>query len=147
MTRAGNRLSRRGRLAPPKAISYNPVALPRSKGQSGPEPVFFLNIVPEAVADLPPDRQEYGFAKRDFSFAEVGGRFERWQCTAQIRLPDYPIKEMQTGQYAPGQGPLWQVDLIIPADPPANCAPITPPCPPLIRRPGIISTCMFRIIG
>ena len=80
------------------------------------EPVFFLNIVPEAVADLPPARQEYGFAKRDFSFAEVGGRFERWQCTAQIRLPDYPIKEMQTGQYAPGQGDLWSVKLIAAPD-------------------------------
>ena len=76
------------------------------------EPVFFLNIVPEQAADLPPDRREYGFAKRDFSFAEAGGRFERWQCTAQIRLPDYPIKEMQTGQYAPGQGDLWSVKLI-----------------------------------
>ena len=80
------------------------------------EPVFFLNIVPEAVADLPPDRREYGFAKRDFSFAEVGGRFERWQCTAQIRLPDYPIKEMQTGQYAPGQGDVWSVKLIAAPD-------------------------------
>ena len=76
------------------------------------EPVFFLNIIPEEVADLPPDRQEHGFAKRDFSFAEGGGRFERWQCTAQIRLPDYPIKEMQTGQYAPGQGDVWSVRLI-----------------------------------
>ena len=65
---------------------------------------------------LPPARQEYGFAKRDFSFAEVGGRFERWQCTAQIRLPDYPIKEMQTGQYAPGQGDLWSVKLIAAPD-------------------------------
>ena len=80
------------------------------------EPVFFLNIVPEQVADLPPARQEYGFAKRDFSFAEVGGRFERWQCTAQIRLPDYPIKEMQTGQYAPGQGNVWSVRLIAAPD-------------------------------
>ena len=80
------------------------------------EPVFFLNIIPENVADLPPDRQEHGFAKRDFSFAEVGGRFERWQCTAQIRLPDYPIKEMQTGQYAPGQGDVWSVKLIAAPD-------------------------------
>ena len=80
------------------------------------EPVFFLNIIPEEVADLPPDRQEYGFAKRDFSFAAAGGRFERWQCTAQIRLPDYPIKEMQTGQYAPGQGDVWSVRLIAAPD-------------------------------
>ncbi len=80
------------------------------------EPVFFLNIIPEEVVDLPPARQEYGFAKRDFSFAEAGGRFERWQCTAQIRLPDYPIKEMQTGQYAPGQGDVWSVKLIAAPD-------------------------------
>ena len=80
------------------------------------EPGFFLTIIPEEVADLPLDRREYGFAKGDFSFAEAGGRFARWQCAAQIPLPDYPIKEMRTGQYAAGQGNLWSVELIAAAD-------------------------------
>ena len=80
------------------------------------EPGFFLTIIPEEVADLPPDRREYGFAKGDFSFAAAGGRFARWQCAAQIRLPDYPIKEMRTGQYALGQGDLWSVELIAAPD-------------------------------
>ena len=77
------------------------------------EPAFFLIIVPAAAADLPPDRREYGFDRQDFSFAEAGGRFKQWQCAAQIRLPDYPIKEMRTGQHIPGQDdPLWSVQLI-----------------------------------
>ena len=80
------------------------------------EPVFFLTIIPERAADLPLDRREYGFAKRDFSFAEAGGRFARGQCAAQIPLPDYPIKEMRTGQYAPGQGDLWSLNLIAAPD-------------------------------
>ena len=80
------------------------------------EPGFYLHIVPEEIADLPPQDRERGFENRDFRFAEVGGRFERWQCTAQIRLPDYPIKEIQTGQYAPGQGDVWSVKLIAAPD-------------------------------
>ena len=81
------------------------------------EPWFFLTIVPEEVTDLPPGRQPYGFDRRFFSFAESGGRFERWQCAAQTPLPDYPIKEIHTGQSAPGQGQLWAVKLIVPPDP------------------------------
>ena len=80
------------------------------------EPGSFLTIIPEEVADLPPARREYGFAQRDFSFAAAGGRFARWQCAAQIPLPDYPIKEIRTGQYAPGQGNLWSVELVAAAD-------------------------------
>ena len=79
-------------------------------------PPFFLHLIPQDLADLPPDRRESGFDNRDFSFAEAGGRFERWQCAAQIRLPDYPIEEMRTGQHIPGQGDLWSVRLIAAPD-------------------------------
>ena len=76
------------------------------------EPPFFLHLIPQDLSDLPPGSQAYGFDNRDFSFRAAGGRFGPGQCRAQIRLPDYPIKEIQTGQYAPDQGDVWSVKLI-----------------------------------
>jgi len=71
---------------------------------------FFLHIIPEDVADLPADRQAAGFANRDFAFDHWGGFFDG-KCLATVPLPEYPIKEIRTGQYAPGQGELWVVEL------------------------------------
>ena len=33
------------------------------------------------------------------------------KCLAAVPLPDYPIKEMRTGQHIPGQGDLWSARL------------------------------------
>ena len=71
---------------------------------------FFLHIIPEDTADLPRERRRYGFANRDFAFDRWGEHFEG-KCLAVASLPDYPIREIRTGQYIPGQGPLWAADL------------------------------------
>ena len=73
---------------------------------------FFLHIVPENPADLPADRQAAGFAHGGFTFVRQGGHFDG-KCLAAVPLPDYPggIKEMRTGQFVPGQGDLWSVEL------------------------------------
>ncbi len=79
---------------------------------------FFLHLIPQDLADLPPRTREQGFENQDFVFWRAGGRFEGPRCVAQIRLPEYPIAALRTGQYVPGgQAPLWSVELIIPADP------------------------------
>ena len=70
---------------------------------------FFLHIIPEDTADLPRERRRYGFGNRDFAFDRWGEHFEG-KCLAVVPLPDYPIKEIRTGQYIPGQGPLWAVE-------------------------------------
>ena len=72
---------------------------------------FFLHIIPEDVADLPPERQAAGFANRDFAFAHRGAPFDG-HCLAAVPLPDYPIKEIRTGQYLPGQGEVWSAGLV-----------------------------------
>ena len=72
---------------------------------------FFLHIIPEDVADLPAEQQAAGFANRDFVFAQRGAHFEG-KCLASVSLPDYPIREIRTGQYVPGQGDLWSVGLV-----------------------------------
>ena len=71
---------------------------------------FFLHIIPENAADLPAERQAAGFANLDFDFARYGGPFDG-KCLAAIPLPNYPIKQIRTGQYVPGQGELWAAEL------------------------------------
>ncbi len=78
---------------------------------------FFLHLIPWDLRELPPPYREQGFESWPFNFAEVGGRFAPWQCAAQIRLPGYPLAALRTGQYVPGQGDLWSVELIVPTDP------------------------------
>ena len=78
------------------------------------EPRFFLHLTPRDLTDLPRHRREYGFDNRDFSFAEVGGFLWRGQCQALVRLPDYPIAHLRTGQYAAGAGELWAADFPFP---------------------------------
>ena len=68
---------------------------------------FFLHLTPRNLADLPRHRQEHGFDNLDFSFAEAGGKVWQGQCRALLRLPDYPIAHLRTGQYAAGAGELW----------------------------------------
>ena len=71
---------------------------------------FFLHITPMDTADLPPERQDAGFANQDFPFARYGGPFDG-QCLAAVPLPDYPVKAIRTGQYVPGQGEIWSAEL------------------------------------
>ena len=73
---------------------------------------FFLHILPEDVAHLPAERRDAGFANLDFAFDRRGGSFDG-KCLAAISLPHYPIKAIRTGQYVPGKGELWAVELAV----------------------------------
>ncbi len=72
---------------------------------------FALHLYPVQEADLPAERRQYGFDNRDFSFGEYGVRFDD-KCLIKVPLPDYPIKEIRTGQFIPGEGLLWEVKLM-----------------------------------
>ena len=72
---------------------------------------FFLHILPVDTADLPQERQAAGFANLDFAFGRWGGSFDG-KCLAAVPLPDYPVKFLRTGQYVPGQGEVWAVELV-----------------------------------
>ena len=73
---------------------------------------FFLHILPQDVADLPLERQSAGFANMDFAFDRWGGSFDG-KCLAAVPLPEYPIKEIRTGQHIPGQGEVWAAELMV----------------------------------
>ena len=70
----------------------------------------FLHIHPARPEDLPPGARLVSFENRDFSLDTYGGR-PGGDCVAIVPLPDYPIAEIRTGQYIPGQGELWSVAL------------------------------------
>ena len=73
---------------------------------------FFLHIIPGDVGDLPAERRDAGFANRDFDFARWGGHFDG-MCLAAVPLTDYPIKAVRTGQFVPGRGEVWAVELAV----------------------------------
>ena len=68
---------------------------------------FFLHIVPHDANDLPQHRQQYGFDNLDFAFYEHGVRFDG-KCLASVPLPAYPIARINTGQWIPDEGKLWE---------------------------------------
>ena len=80
---------------------------------------FRLHLTPVDIADLPPRRQESGFANMDFSFQNYGLRIGT-ACIAGRELPDYPIQSIRAGQYHPdresgrvaGRELVWESRLI-----------------------------------
>ena len=68
---------------------------------------FFLHVVPHNTNDLPQHRQQYGFDNLDFAFYQHGVRFDG-KCLASVPLPDYPIARINTGQWIPDEGKLWE---------------------------------------
>lgn len=67
---------------------------------------FFLHVVPEEAANLPPERREHGSLNLDFDFSERGAVFDG-KCLAIVPLPDYPLVEIRTGQFT-AAGRLWE---------------------------------------
>ena len=73
------------------------------------EPWFLVHIIPVNPADLPPERQAYGFDNADFRFQRPGARFGD-VCLAAVPLHhDYPISRIRTGQWRPEENRrLWE---------------------------------------
>ena len=73
---------------------------------------FFLHVDPDDPADLPEERQRYGFDNLDFIFDRQATRFDG-TCLTTIELPDYGIARIRTGQYD-DTGQLWSVEFTLP---------------------------------
>ena len=67
---------------------------------------FFVHIVPVDLKDLPEHRKQYEFDNLDFNFFDRGFK-DGEKCAAMIKLPDYDIANIRTGQYN-DEGPIWQ---------------------------------------
>ena len=71
---------------------------------------FFLHIYPLRDGDLPGWARRYGYENRGFEFSRRGQRVDR-RCIAVVELPDYPIGGIRTGQFVPGAGRVWEVEV------------------------------------
>lgn len=67
---------------------------------------FHVHVVPVARGDLAPARRRHGFENLDFDLQERGAVVDG-ACVAVVRLPDWPIARVRTGQHA-ADGALWQ---------------------------------------
>ncbi len=76
---------------------------------------FFLHVVPHDINDLPQHRQQYSFDNLNFAFYEHGVRFDG-KCLASVPLPDYPIARINTGQWIPDEGKLWEGEFPFPKE-------------------------------
>ena len=74
------------------------------------EAIFYLHLFPTTVDDLPASQRQHGFDNRDFEFGPAGGVQYQGRCRVSVSLPDYSIDRIQTGQYRPGAGRLWEVE-------------------------------------
>ena len=70
---------------------------------------FFLHIIPASKVNLPISRWRYGFDNLDFGFDDSGVMLDG-KCIATVRLPEYDIDRIATGQYTPDEGQLWKVE-------------------------------------
>ena len=76
---------------------------------------FFLHILPHDANDLPQHQQQYGFDNLNFDFYEHGVRFDG-KCLASVPLPNYPIARINTGQWIPDEGRIWEGEFPFPKE-------------------------------
>ena len=72
---------------------------------------FFADVTPVDAADLPPEREEYGFDSLDFSFDKRGAFFDG-KCAAIADLPAYPVERVRAGQ-SDDDGVLWSAFFVL----------------------------------
>ena len=75
---------------------------------------FLLHVEAANPADLPPERQSFGYANLDFDFAQNGGSWVGERCVVGAGLPAYEIAAVRTGQFSIDSGEIrvgWQVEL------------------------------------
>ena len=72
------------------------------------KPRFSVHAYAADAGDLPEDRRAAGFEALDFWFADRGVRFGG-TCMARIKLPDYALRAVRTGQYD-ASGHLWDAE-------------------------------------
>jgi len=75
---------------------------------------FFLSIFPQDANDLSQSARdaELEHEPLNFDFHQHGAIFDG-KCAIIRNLPDYPISRIQTGQWIPGEGELWNAEIVV----------------------------------
>ena len=72
---------------------------------------FFLHAQPVDSADLPRERQQYGFDNFNFGPDEQGAIFDG-KCAAIADLPAYPVERIRFGQFN-DDGVIWRAFFVL----------------------------------
>ena len=74
---------------------------------------FFLSVYPADARDLPESMRGRGHESLNFDFSPPFGVVFDGKCMATRRLPDYDIARIETGQWIPGGGRLWDMEMAV----------------------------------
>ncbi len=80
---------------------------------------FSLRVFPVRVRDLAPQHRRQGFEPLPFEFARYGVHIDG-KCMLRLRLPDYPVRAIETGQRKPRSGRRWRVAVSLPPNGPVS---------------------------
>ena len=80
------------------------------------EAPFFAYIYPANADDLPAEHRRDGFHPWNAARIPDRGAAFDGACLMTLYLPTYPIAAIETGQYTPGGGRVWDVSLTPPSD-------------------------------
>lgn len=72
--------------------------------------LFFLNIIPANSVYLIGHERRHGFSGPTFTFDRADGIKIGRQCMVSVRLPDYPIASIRTGQFAADWSAIWELE-------------------------------------
>ena len=97
------------------------------------ERVFYADIAPERVADLPEDWRRRGYERFRFDFYPRGA-FVGEACVTTFALPDYPVSAVRTGQSTPEGGDAWRAEFSLNAEPHRSAYLPAARTQPLVRR-------------
>ena len=75
---------------------------------------FFVHVTPIDANDLPEHRKRYGFDNLDFVFVDRGHISDQ-RCAAVIKLPDYDIARVSTGQFS-DRDQIWRSTFSVAVD-------------------------------
>ena len=80
---------------------------------------FSLRVFPVRLHDLAPQHRRQGFESLPFEFARYGVHIDG-KCMLRLRLPDYPVRAIETGQRKPRSGRRWRVAVSLPPTGPVS---------------------------
>ena len=98
-------------------------------------PPFSLRVFPVEIHHLAPYHRRKGFEPLPFEFSRYGVRIDG-KCMLRLRLPDYPIRSIETGQMKPTPGTLWRAAVRLPPDGPPSAQVREGPFPGASAKPA-----------
>ena len=101
---------------------------------------LFLHVVPPNAGDIPPWRGEHNFDNLDRVLRGGSARIDG-DCVAVVRLPDYPIASIRTGQFT-DDGVLWEAEVVFDS----GSAPVAPPDYVTVRREALAKEPLARSV-